>query len=182
VLSRRPDRAPADPYIQKSWAEKPYGRAAALMRGRSPTDSRSSFAWVGDATEDGSPGTEAFADGAVVFPVNGDPPLVTMGRLGPGERVAVARRLPEGRGATRRRRTGSDGEPQHPENRSLWKAGHWAVVFSRALHTTEADGGGAEFTPASESKVAFAVWNGSNGERAGIKAFSQTWLALKIEG
>jgi complex iron-sulfur molybdoenzyme family reductase subunit gamma len=65
---------------------------------------------------------------------------------------------------------------------SLWKAGHWAVVFSRALHTTEADGGGAEFTPASESKVAFAVWNGSNGERAGIKAFSQTWLALKIEG
>ena len=56
------------------------------------------------------------------------------------------------------------------------------MVFSRPLHVGGAEGGGVEFAPGARTKVAFAVWNGSNGERAGIKAFSQTWLSLKIEG
>ena len=32
------------------------------------------------------------------------------------------------------------------------------------------------------TKVAFAVWEGGSGERAGIKAFSKQWRELTLEG
>ena len=177
------------PYIQKQWADKPYGRAG-MLDARALTDGQSIFIrleWA-DTTEDRDPkGTEAFADGAaVVFPVNADAPLVTMGAPGaPVNAWQWRADMPEGTG----RNVTAEGlgtSMESPSNvlktASLWKAGHWAVVFSRPLHVGGAEGGGAEFAPGAETKVAFAVWNGSNGERAGIKAFSQTWLALKIEG
>ena len=31
-------------------------------------------------------------------------------------------------------------------------------------------------------KVAFAVWEGSNGERGGIKSFSPSWHDVTLEG
>jgi DMSO reductase family type II enzyme heme b subunit len=31
-------------------------------------------------------------------------------------------------------------------------------------------------------KVAFAVWDGASGERAGIKSFSKQWQELTLEG
>jgi DMSO reductase family type II enzyme heme b subunit len=36
-------------------------------------------------------------------------------------------------------------------------------------------------TPGTASKVAFAVWQGGNQERAGIKAFSPDWQELQID-
>jgi len=177
------------PYIQKEWAEKPYGRAG-VAEARALTDGQSIFIrleWP-DASEDRDPkGIEAFADGAaVVFPVNGDAPLVTMGAPGaPVNAWQWRADLPEGTGRNVLAQgigTSEESAGSAVKTASLWKGGRWAVVFSRPLHVGGAEGGGVEFAPGTETKVAFAVWNGSNGERAGIKAFSQTWLALKIEG
>jgi len=177
------------PYIQKSWAAKAYGLAG-RAKARALTDGRSIFIrleWA-DATEDReAKGTEGFADGAaVVFPVSGDPPLVTMGA--PNALVNAwhwRADLPEGTGRNVLAQglgTSQESVTSAVKTGALWKAGHWAVVFSRALHVGEAEGGGADLAPGAETKIAFAVWNGSNGERAGIKAFSQAWLSLKIEG
>jgi hypothetical protein len=38
----------------------------------------------------------------------------------------------------------------------------------------------AEFAPGTATKFAVAVWEGSNGERAGIKAFSVDWRGLEL--
>jgi DMSO reductase family type II enzyme heme b subunit len=177
------------PYIQKQWAVKPYGRAG-HAEVRALTDGRSIFIrldWP-DATEDRDPKRiDAFADGAaVVFPVNGDAPLTTMGAPdAPVNAWHWRADLPEGTGRNVLAQgigTSQESNASAVKTASLWKAGRWAVVFSRPLHVGGAEGGGAELAPGAETKVAFAVWNGSNGERAGIKAWSQSWLSLRVEG
>ena len=59
-----------------------------------------------------------------------------------------------------------------------WKDGHWRVLFSRPLDGTE---GAPSFTPGQKTNAAFAVWNGSAGQRDGIKSVSQ-FVDLQISG
>jgi DMSO reductase family type II enzyme heme b subunit len=64
--------------------------------------------------------------------------------------------------------------------RSLWEDGAWAVVFTRPLTVS---GQAQEATPLAAGgavKVGFAVWEGSNGERAGLKSFSREWRELTL--
>jgi complex iron-sulfur molybdoenzyme family reductase subunit gamma len=52
------------------------------------------------------------------------------------------------------------------------------VVVARAL------GGGREVAPllaGTKTAIGFAVWNGANEERAGLKAFSVDWIPLEME-
>ena len=54
----------------------------------------------------------------------------------------------------------------------------WRVVISRALGT------GPNVAPleaGAKTGVGFAVWRGTNDERAGIKAFSVDWTELELE-
>src|SRR3989304_183616 len=62
--------------------------------------------------------------------------------------------------------------------RGRWLDGRWEVVFARPL---QADGEGVRLAPGKAAKVAFAVWEGSSQERAGIKSFSKRWQGLEIE-
>jgi DMSO reductase family type II enzyme heme b subunit len=44
--------------------------------------------------------------------------------------------------------------------------------------------GGAEaatLTPGQATQIGFAVWNGSNDERAGLKAVSEDWIPLTLD-
>lgn len=50
---------------------------------------------------------------------------------------------------------------------------NWRVVMKRSLATN--DPSGVQFRAGSSFPVAFAVWDGSNVERAGMKAIS-TWF------
>lgn len=68
---------------------------------------------------------------------------------------------------------------QDVKGRGIWLNGEWSVVFLRPLSTpdpydTQLDRWD-EYVP-----VAFAVWDGSNGERDGIKSISG-WHYLKIK-
>lgn len=59
----------------------------------------------------------------------------------------------------------------------LWDADRWQVIFTRTLSSSEeAD---VSFGVGQLYPMAFAVWDGSNGERNGQKSTSQ-WISLEI--
>jgi DMSO reductase family type II enzyme heme b subunit len=65
--------------------------------------------------------------------------------------------------------------------RSSWIDGKWAVVLARPLAVPEQKDEATQLRPGTSVKVGFAVWEGSNGERGGIKSFSKEWRELEIE-
>lgn len=60
---------------------------------------------------------------------------------------------------------------------AAWDRGRWRVVFTRALQ-----GDGPVFTRRARMPVAFAVWSGVAGERAGLKSVSQSVGSLVVGG
>ncbi|MBM4423694.1 MAG: hypothetical protein FJ030_09920 [Chloroflexi bacterium] len=70
-------------------------------------------------------------------------------------------------------------EGQNVQGYGVWAEGKWRVIFSRDLESTETED--ASFGAGKVYSVAFAVWDGANGERNGQKSVSQ-WVSLQIEG
>lgn len=64
--------------------------------------------------------------------------------------------------------------------RGEWKEGRWQVVMARALRV-ESSEPHAQLEPGATTGLAVAVWDGQNGERAGIKAWSGHWRELHLE-
>jgi len=130
--------------------------------------------------------TNTFPDGCgVLLPLNGgDPPIDEMGsRDAPvnawfwradfkdAARNVVARGL----GTTQ-------ASKQCPvQTKSAWNNGVWSVVFVRALSVPAQSEETVQLEPGKASKVGFAVWEGSNGERGGVKSFSKEWRELSLE-
>lgn len=67
---------------------------------------------------------------------------------------------------------------QNVEGTSVWKGGLWRVSFVRDL--TAAGASDIAFRPGQKLSVAFAVWNGSAGDRNGQKTVS-IWNTLSLE-
>ncbi len=67
------------------------------------------------------------------------------------------------------------------ETQSTWGNGAWAVVFARPLAVPELKDEAVQLAPGKPVKIGFAVWEGSNGERAGVKSFSKEWRELTLE-
>lgn len=65
---------------------------------------------------------------------------------------------------------------QDVQGRGEWKDGRWRVVFARDLSAAE---GYPSLKEAEITNVAFAVWDGSKGNRNGIKSVSQ-FMNLQI--
>jgi len=59
-----------------------------------------------------------------------------------------------------------------------WKDGRWRVLFVRSLEGAD---GAPGFVPGGKVNAAFAVWNGSDGQRDGMKSVSQ-FVDLQISG
>jgi len=64
--------------------------------------------------------------------------------------------------------------------KSLWENGTWSVVFARALSVPEQKEEATQLEPGRAVKIGFAVWEGSNGERGGVKSFSKEWRELTL--
>lgn len=62
--------------------------------------------------------------------------------------------------------------------RGQWKDGRWAVVFCRAMETT--DSWDYQFRPGTRDLVAFAVWEGGAGSVSGRKHYSE-WAAFQVQ-
>ncbi|MDO8616040.1 MAG: ethylbenzene dehydrogenase-related protein [Dehalococcoidia bacterium] len=69
-------------------------------------------------------------------------------------------------------------EQQTVQGKGLWQDGRWYVLFAREL-----EGGGdyTPFEPGQTTNVAFAVWDGSQNERDGLKSVSQ-FVELAVAG
>lgn len=65
--------------------------------------------------------------------------------------------------------------------RGEWRDGRWRVVIARSMQVPDI-AGAAQLRPGQETGFGVAIWEGSNRERAGIKAFSVDWKPLIIEG
>ena len=65
--------------------------------------------------------------------------------------------------------------------KSTWGNGAWAVVFTRPLAVPQQPDETVQLAAGKPVKIGFAVWEGSNGERAGVKSFSKEWRELTLE-
>lgn len=181
-LASQPSR-----YIRTVWADKPIGkvRFLSIRAAHNGQDLLLRLEWQDDSQDVDFLG-RGFPDGAaVLFPLNGDAPLATMG----GEEAPVNAWFwradqPEVARNVQAHGIGSveDTEKSRIAARSQWKDGVWCVVFSRPLAVADQKGEAVQLAAGGSTKVAFAVWEGSSGERAGIKAFSNQWRELNLEG
>ena len=124
-----------------------------------------------------------FADGAaVMFPFGEDAPLITMGSQAQPVNQWLWRADLEkpynvttaGLGTTYRT------PESFIEAGSVWERGRWAVVLARSLETPDPDNH-VTFKPGGTIKAGFCVWEGSNQERAGLKAYSPNWTEFTLE-
>lgn len=61
---------------------------------------------------------------------------------------------------------------------SKWEGGVWHVVIGRPLKVKEE---AVNFTPGMKTVIGFAAWEGANGERGGVKAFSKEWMEFELQ-
>jgi DMSO reductase family type II enzyme heme b subunit len=126
---------------------------------------------------------DRFPDGAaVMFPFKGDAPLVTMGSKEQpvnawhwrADRVGEARNnVAAGFGSSRVTSGAEIATSAH------YCEGRWQLVFVRQLQRPDINTT-VQFGAGQTIKIAFAVWEGSNGERGGLKAFSPQWHELSL--
>lgn len=65
--------------------------------------------------------------------------------------------------------------------RGRWRDGAWAVVISRPFNVSLPAAVVVPLAPGMKHQCTFAVWQGSNKERAGLKSYGALWQTLEIE-
>jgi len=63
---------------------------------------------------------------------------------------------------------------------SRWGDGKWQVIMGRAFKVDGEGEESVELKAGNSKRVGFAAWEGANGERGGVKAFSKEWKELVI--
>jgi DMSO reductase family type II enzyme heme b subunit len=175
-------------YIKASRNEKEIGKVRSLMvqTAHNGTDIFFRLSWE-DATKSCEiTDTTVFPDGCgILMPLKGgDPPIDEMGSKDAPVNAwfwradfndAARNTVAHGLGTTQF-------SAQCPiQVKSLWGQGAWAVVFARALVLAEQKDETVQLAPGATVKVGFAVWEGSNSERAGLKSFSKEWRELALD-
>lgn len=186
VLSPTPLDIQPTEYVRVSWRGRAYGkvpsmRVSALHNGR---DIFFRLVWEDDSADSKIADTNQFVDAAaVLFPIAADAPLIGMGSKGKPVNAWFWRAdwerpknvAAEGMGTTQRR------DDPALAAKARHTRGQWDVVISRSLDGKRAPKGTATLQAGTTSKIAFAIWQGANQERAGVKAFSLDWQELQIE-
>lgn len=186
VLSPAPlEMQPAE-YIRVSRSGRPYGvvssmKVSALHNGNSVFFR---LVWQDDSEDGAIKDINQFVDAAaVMFPMAEDAPLIGMGIKGKPVNVWLWRAdwerpknvTAEGMGTTKRR------EDPALSSAARHTDGHWNLVVGRSLEERDAPRGTVVLAPGTVSKIAFAIWQGSEQERAGLKAFSLDWQELVLD-
>lgn len=133
-----------------------------------------------------------FPDGcALMFPMGEDAPLVTMGSTEQpvnlwhwrADRPETAYcNLAGGVGTT------EVNDMKTIKTTANYMNGKWSIVFTRPLSTSasgtltsDSANHMKQFAAGAKTKLACAVWEGGNGERGGLKAFSPAWVDIELE-
>lgn len=173
-------------YIVAKWKDQPYGQTKSLMVKalRNADEIAFRLEWLDPTKNEQRIENTDFPDAAaMLFPLSEDAPLF-MGMEGAPVNLWYWR-------ADHPTRARSDvatgiGTSRVVDDTSISAHavhgnGRWAVVLRRALRVEKEAASAIQIAPAQTLRTTFAVWEGGNLERAGIKAFSPAWLELKIE-
>jgi DMSO reductase family type II enzyme heme b subunit len=177
-LALRGSEASAQPsaYVRTAWAGKRIGavRSLSVQAAHNRQNLFFRLDWADPSHNPDYGDGSVFPDAAaVLFPMNGVAPLSLMGSAAAGIQAWYWRANHPDYGealafhgfATEERQPGP-----LVLNSARWSEGRWRVVIGAQLATV-----------AARDAVAFAVWEGSNQERAGLHSYSQEWLELSIE-
>lgn len=183
-LSPTPILSQPSLYVQTKWKDGGYGGTPSV-RVRAAHDGSTVFfrlSWDDDTKDDAIDDSDRFADAAaVLFPVKDDAPLTSMGSPEQPVNAWLWRADLEAPFNVTAQGIGTAVRSTDPSlaSQASYANGGWSVVVSRALQGTR---GTAQLKPGQRGKVAFGVWQGSNAERAGLKAVTLEWQELEIEG
>jgi len=176
-------------YIKASRNEREIGkvRTLAVQAAHNGREIFFRLSWPDESHNTAITDNNVFPDGCgILMPLKGgDPPIDEMGsqdwpvnawfwRADFDEDVAY-NQVAHGLGTTLR------SEVSPVQARGGWQQGTWAVVFRRALSVPQQTEEAAQLSAGVPVKVGFAVWEGANGERAGVKSFSKEWRELALE-
>ncbi len=174
------------PYVRAAWSGKPLGavRSLKVQAAHNGQDILFRLEWADD-TQNGDYGDgSVFPDAAgVLFPLNGDAPIQTMG----SDKAPVNAWFWRASFTDERAQnivahglgTVEATEKSAVQARARWQDGRWQLVFARPLAANGAKG--VQLKGKTPTKVAFAVWEGASQERAGLKSFSKEWQELLID-
>ncbi len=168
-------------HIQVMWEDRPYGAVekAALRAVHDGSNIALQMTWADPQPSTGA--GESFPDGAALaFPVRGEPELMQMGSAeAPMQFIQWQASKKEARSVLAKGiGTTVPGVPVDEAAKGTWSGGSWTVAFTRRL---AGEGESANLVPGSTTQIGIAVWNGTNEERAGIKAVSPDWTALTLD-
>jgi DMSO reductase family type II enzyme heme b subunit len=175
-------------YLAASRRERPAARVDALRVRCLHNGAEVAFhlEWQDATREAALTDTNVFPDGAaLLFPLRGDAPLMTMGSAEQpvaawywrADRPDHARaNVSRGLGSTR------VVDEASIATASSWRDGRWRLVFRRPFRVSGSEGEAIALAAGDTLKVAFAVWEGASGERGGLKSFSPSWHAVTLEG
>jgi DMSO reductase family type II enzyme heme b subunit len=179
-LHQQPSR-----YVRAVWAGKPVGAVRFLKVQAAHNGQNIAFRleWADETQNTDHGDGSAFPDAVgVLFPLNGKAPLESMGSpKAPVNAWYWRADLPENEAQNLIAKglgTAEATPKSSTQARARWADGRWQVVFTRPLAV---DGKGVRLSPKQSAKVAFAVWEGSSQERAGLKSFSKGWRELDIQ-
>ena len=184
TLQPTPSASQPSEYVLNAWKERPYGLTGQLRVAAAHNGEALFFhlSWQDESKDDGISDTDRFTDAAaVLIPVRRDAPLQAMGS--PEQPVNAWYWRPDLESPLSVTATGL-GTTVRNQNGSLtagasYTSGGWQLVISRpfAVKGNEA----LILHRGMTTQVAFAVWQGSNQERAGIKSVTLAWQLLEIE-
>lgn len=165
-------------YIRQSWEGREYGQTPAVT----VASVHDGATWALRANWlAGKEGIHEFPDAfAVALPVKNYPVMATMG--GKDAPIHILRWASDLRFLESLLATGIGSSRKGGEMRTSFEAvsegDSRTIVIARPLGSGE---GIAPLQEGSYTGIGFALWQGGNEERAGIKAFSIDWLPLELE-
>jgi len=180
------DMQPTDA-IKVSWAGKKIGAVESVQVAAVHDGERIAFRleWS-DPTEDREIGdTTSFPDGCgVLFPTVQYAPMAVMGAVGMAVNAWYWRADENGRGRhvlAQGLGTTETLDYELVRGNGVYQDGRWQVVITRAMKV-QSPSNPVQLEPGQSTGLGVAIWEGGEGERAGIKAISgDDWIKLDIE-
>lgn len=176
------------PYIKATRDEKEIGKVKelttkALHNGK---ELFFCFEWASPEPNYEIGDVDVFPDGvAILFAINDDEdcPIKEMGRQDSATNAwfwrADFENLPKNQVARGLATTLYTDKSSIVAN-SRWSDGKWLVIMGRALKVGGEGEEAVELAVGKSKRIGFAAWEGANGERGGVKAFSKEWRELII--
>ncbi|RMD83991.1 MAG: hypothetical protein D6815_05225 [Candidatus Dadabacteria bacterium] len=172
------------PYTRTAWKDKKEINAVKQVEARLCHDGSKLYIrleWK-DPTENREPtDNNVFPDGAaVLFPIGKDAPINTMGNEQQWVNGWQWRAdSEEGRSVWAKGVGTTEPTGEAVEAKAVHKGDRWLLVLARDLAGA---GGGksVRLAPGASSKFGVAVWEGSHGERAGYKGFTENWIEFQL--